>query len=78
MPAKKSSLGPGKPRQRRSIAEAFVDTDAASTAEETTMFNVRMTSEVHRRLKVQAFHEERTMKEIVEESVVKYLNEHES
>lgn len=78
MSAKKSNLGPGRPRQRRSIAEAFVDTDAASKPEETTMFNVRMTSAVHRRLKIQAFKEGRTMKEIVEESVVKYLNAHES
>ena len=77
MPAKKSSLGPGKPRQRRSIAEAFVDTNAASKAEESTMFNVRMTTSVHRRLKLQAFKEDRTMKEIVEESVVRYLNEYE-
>lgn len=39
------------------------------------MFNVRMTTSVHRRLKLQAFKEHRTMKEIVEQSVVRYLNE---
>lgn len=77
MTAKKHNLGPSKPRQRRSISEVFVDTDAASNPETSTMFNVRMTTSVHRRLKVQAFTEDRTMKEIVEESVIKYLNEHE-
>lgn len=77
MTTKKHNLGPSKPRQRRSISEAFVNTDAASNSETSTMFNVRMTTSVHRRLKVQAFKEDRTMKEIVEESVIKYLIEHE-
>ncbi|QGU08810.1 hypothetical protein COCCU_14600 (plasmid) [Corynebacterium occultum] len=78
MNTKKHNLGPSKPRQRRSISEAFIDTEAAAKPEASTMFNVRMTTSVHRRLKFQAFKEDRTMKEIVEESVLKYLNEHES
>ena len=76
---KKSRLGP--PARRRSIAEAFIDQDAALADErpkqETVMFNVRLDSNLHRRLKVYAFHRDITMKEIVEELIEGFLDENE-
>lgn len=70
-----------KPTRRRSMREAFIDQDAALADErpkqETVMFNVRLDSDLHRRLKVYAFNREITMKEIVTELIEDFLDKHE-
>lgn len=54
---------------RRSMKEAFSTGD-----EPTTMFTLRMNSDLHRRLKMQAVIEDRSMKEILEELLQSYLD----
>ncbi|WP_018023048.1 ribbon-helix-helix protein [Corynebacterium doosanense] len=51
------------------MTEAFVEPE-----EPVTMFTLRMNSELHRQLKVQAANEGRSMKEILEELLRGYLD----
>lgn len=69
----KDQLGPSK--RRRSIHRAFLDQDAAQEKEQTTMFNIRMNSDLHRRLKESAFKQDRPMKSIIEELLYDYLDD---
>ena len=43
--------------------------------EQTTMFNIRMNSDLHRRFKTSAFKQDRSMKSIIEELLRDYLDE---
>ncbi|AIT60041.1 hypothetical protein CDOO_01040 [Corynebacterium doosanense CAU 212 = DSM 45436] len=72
MTSKKSKFQPpaaAKAAPRRSMTEAFVEPE-----EPVTMFTLRMNSELHRQLKVQAANEGRSMKEILEELLRGYLD----
>lgn len=71
---KKSRLARPKKASPRPMQEAFVDQDT-DAPEPVTMFNIRMNADLHRRLKVSAFKQERTMKDILEELLRDYLNE---
>ena len=76
MSDKKSKFQPPAVAQsapRRSMKEAFGDGE-----EPTTMFTLRMNSDLHRRLKVRAATEGRPMKEILEQLIRTYLDENQS
>lgn len=68
----KSQLGPSK--RRRPMQEAFLDQNV-DKKEQTTMFNIRMNSDLHRRFKTSAFNQDRSMKSIIEELLRDYLDE---
>ncbi|MGD7003728.1 ribbon-helix-helix protein [Corynebacterium halotolerans] len=72
MTDKKSKFQPPAAAQstpRRSMKEAFSDGE-----EPTTMFTLRMNSDLHRRLKIRAVTEGRSMKEILEGLLQSYLD----
>ena len=72
MSDKKSKFQPPAAAQstsRRSMKEAFGDGE-----EPTTMFTLRMNSDLHRRLKIRAVTEGRSMKEILEDLLRDYLD----
>lgn len=76
MSDKKSKFQPPtaeKTAPRRSMKEAFGD-----GGEPTTMFTLRMDSNLHRRLKLQAVTEDRSMKEILEDLLRDYLDSNKS
>ena len=76
MSDKKSKFQPPaatKPAARRSMQEAFHDGE-----EPTTMFTLRMNSDLHRRLKLRAVTEGRPMKEILEDLLRTYLDDNKS
>lgn len=72
MSDKKSKFQPpasAKAAPRRSMTEAFHDGE-----EPITMFTLRMNSDLHRRLKIHAVNEGRSMKEILEDLLRDYLD----
>lgn len=71
MSQKKSKFAPpaAKSTDKRPMKEAF-----QAGPSETTMFTLRMESALHKKLKLQALHEDRSMKEIIEELVNDYLD----
>lgn len=76
---KRNKLSPRKTptSRRRSIEEAFIPADAKPAPEPTQMYNIKMPVELHRRTRMQAFKEDRTMKDIIIELLREYLEEHE-
>ena len=72
MSTDRNQLGPSK--RRRPMQEAFLNQDA-DKKEQTTMFNIRMNSELHRRFKTSAFKQDRSMKSIIEELLHDYLDD---
>ncbi len=79
MSDKRNKLSPRKPSasRRRSVEEAFISADAKPAPEPTQMYNIKLPVELHRRAKMQAFKEDRTMKDIIVELLRDYLDEHE-
>lgn len=76
MSDKKSKFQPptvAQPAPRRSMKEAFSDTE-----EPITMFTLRMNSDLHHQLKLQAVTEGRSMKEILETLLRDYLDSNKS
>lgn len=79
MSDKRNQLGPRKPAasRRRSVEEAFIPKDAKPAPEPTQMYNIKLPVKLHRRAKMQALKEDRTMKDIIMELLRDYLDEHE-
>ena len=68
---------PKKSTQRRSIEEAFIPKDAKAEPEPVQMLTIKMPRDLHRRTKLQALKEDRTMKDIIVELLRDYLDEQE-
>lgn len=65
---------PKRPAAQRSMSEAFVSGQGRTAPAPTKPFNIRIDSELHRRLKMHATEHEVSMREIIEDLMRSYLD----